>query len=210
MPNLINNPNSSVAQNYRRVSTGGSNYGTRRIQLYTIEVTGLSDAVIAELGNWRAINNSEIDADQQAEREFKTATILEAIMRKVQEAAELYIVGNYIVDIIDTDYNNIYLTVGLAGDTFSSGWEMDYRDDPATTRNYNFYLQYQLAASIDAYTNGFWDNVYAYPAELHGDYLDRMGGYALPQPARAALRAAKTAVVEAQGMTGLKNPKRPG
>ena len=56
MPNLINNPgnvDNALAQNYRRVATGGSNYGTRRIQFYQVSVFGLTDAEVAKLDDYR-------------------------------------------------------------------------------------------------------------------------------------------------------------
>jgi len=138
MPNLYN---TDLAQNARRVSTGGSNYGTRRIQFYQITVFGITDAEVAKLNDYRLVNNTELDIDQEAEREFRSATWLEAIVRGVQRNAELYIVGAHDVDGTETPgYNNLKITIGVAGDTFSSGWEMDNRDDPATRDNNNPYL----------------------------------------------------------------------
>ena len=108
MPNLIGNTGynglGGVAQNYRRVTTGGSNLGTRRIQFYQIAVYGLSDAVVDALDDYRVVNNTEIDIDQEPEREFRTATVAEAVIRAVQSMSEVYIVGAHDVDQEDYEY----------------------------------------------------------------------------------------------------------
>jgi len=198
MPNLINdsgyNGLGSVAQNYRRVSTGGSNYGTRRVQFYQIEVYGLTDAEVAKLDNYRAVNNTEIDIDQEPEREFRSATVVEAILRAVQVMGEVYIVGAHDVDQEEPDYNDLYLIVGVSGDTISSGWEMDQRDDPATHENYNNYLQSgTLADALDEYNVDDWD---AYPVMIYGDHFSSTGAWAMPAPELKALRAATKAARE--------------
>jgi hypothetical protein len=138
MPNLYN---TDLAQNARRAATGGSNYGTRRIQFYQITIFGITDAEVAKLNDYRIVNNTELDIDQEAEREFRSATWVEAIVRGVQQNAELYMVGAHDVDGTETPgYSDLKITIGVAGDTFSSGWEMDNRDDPATRDNDNAYL----------------------------------------------------------------------
>jgi hypothetical protein len=145
MPSFINdngyNGLGGLAQNYRRVSTGGSNYGTRRIQFYQITVYDITNAEAAKLDNYRAINNTEIDIDQEPEREFKSATVAELVIRAAQSVGEVYIVGAHDVDTgSGAGLKHFKITVGLAGDTFSSGNEMDERDDPATRSNDNPYM----------------------------------------------------------------------
>jgi len=208
MPSLINNGDAvSVAQNYRRVATGGSNYGTRRIQFYTIAIYGLSDAVVNALDDYRVVNNTEVDIDQEPEREFMGGTIVELILRKVQEATELFFVGAHDVDTEEPGYNDLFLTVGVAGDTFSSGWEMDERDPLNTTINYNFYLRNQLENAIDIYTNGYYDDVEAYPVMIYGDHLTDTGMYAIAKPELKAARVALKAARVAAGAPASKNPK---
>jgi hypothetical protein len=161
MPNLIGdtgyNGLGSVAQNARRVATGGSNLGTRRIQFYQITVLDITDAEVAKLDNYREVNNSEIDIDQEPEREFLTATVAELVVRAVQSVSEVYIVGAHDVDAgSGPGFNNFKIIVGCAGDTFSSGNEMDERDDPATRDNNNPYMSEALDAVLD--NNGAPDN----------------------------------------------------
>jgi hypothetical protein len=155
MPNLYN---TDLAQNARRVSTGGSNLGTRRIQFYQITVLDITDAEVAKLDNYREVNNSEIDIDQEPEREFKTATVAELVIRAVQSVSEVYIVGAHDVDAgSGAGLNNFKIIVGCAGDTFSSGNEMDERDDPATRDNNNPYMSEALEDLLDM-NNGSIDN----------------------------------------------------
>ena len=148
MPNLYN---TDLGQNTRRVATGGSNYGTRRIQFYQITVYDITDAEAAKLDNYRLVNNTEIDIDQEAEREFRTATVAELVVRAAQSVGEVYIVGAHDVDTgSGAGLKHFKITVGLAGDTFSSGNEMDNRDDPATRSNDNPYMQDALNDVFDA------------------------------------------------------------
>jgi len=155
MPNLINdsgyNGQGGLAQNYRRVATGGSNYGTRRVQFFKITVFDLTDAEVAKLNNYREVNNSEIDIDQEPEREFLTATVAELVVRAVQSVTEVYIVGAHDVDAgSGAGLNDFKIIIGCAGDTFSSGNEMDERDDPATHNNNNPYMGEALDDVFDS------------------------------------------------------------
>ena len=176
MPNLINdsgyNGLGGLAQNYRRAATGGSNYGTRRIQFFQIAVYGLTDAEVAKLDDYRLVNNTEIDIDQEPEREFKTATVAELVIRAVQSVSEVYIVGAHDVDSNGTNDNDFYLIIGVSGDTYSSGFEMDERDDPATRDNNNPYLNEALndvfVDSNDSPSNNGYD---VYPTFIYGDHF---------------------------------------
>jgi hypothetical protein len=171
MPNLINdtgyNGLGGLAQNYRRVATGGSNYGTRRIQFYQVSVYGLTDAEVAKLDDYRLVNNTEIDIDQEPEREFKTATIAEAVVRAIQSNGEVYVVGAHDVDNVDTNENDFYIIIGIAGDTYSSGFEMDERDPEGTWQNNNPYLFEALEDVLDAYSYNDFD---VYPTFIYGDH----------------------------------------
>jgi len=175
VPNLINdqgyNGLGGLAQNYRRVATGGSNYGTRRIQFYQITVYELSDAEVAKLDDYRLVNNTEIDIDQEPEREFKQATVAELVVRAIQSVAEVYIVGAHDVDSNGTDDNDFYLTIGVSGDTYSSGFEMDTRDDPATRRNNNPYLREALEDVFDNIDSPANDGFDVYPTFIYGDHF---------------------------------------
>jgi len=170
MPNLLN---TDLAQNYRRVATGGSNLGTRRIQFFQIGVYGLTNAEVAKLDDYRVVNNTGDDIDQEPEREFRSATVAELVVRAVQSMAEVYIVGAHDVDSNGVDDNDFYLIVGISGDTFSSGNEMDNRDDPATRRNYNPYLTGALEDVLDVVGGPQgWD---VYPAFIYGDHFAQIG-----------------------------------
>lgn len=188
MPNLLT---TDLAQNYRRVATGGSNYGTRRIQFFQIAVYGLSDEVVDALDDYRLVNNTEIDIDQEPEREFKTATVAEAVIRAVQSMSEVYIVGAHDVDQELTDYNDFYLIVGVSGDTVSSGNEMNERDDPATYQNYNPYISDALEDALDVYSYDYFD---VYPVMIYGDHWSSTGLNAMPAPELKALRMARKEV----------------
>ena len=196
MPNLINdqgyNGLGSVAQNYRRAATGGSNYGTRRIQFYQMAVYGLTDAEVAKLELYRSVNNTGDDIDQEPEREFKTATVVELIIRAIQSISEVYIVGAHDVDSNGTNDNDLYLIVGVAGDTYSSGWEMDQRDSNDTHDNYNAYLNFGAMPDVldtpDSPTNSGWD---AYPIMIYGDHFSSTGMWSMPAPQLAEVRSAR-------------------
>ena len=196
MPNLIGNTGynglGSVAQNYRRAATGGSNYGTRRIQFFQIAVYGLTDAEVAKLDDYRVVNNTGDDVDQEPEREFKSATVAELVIRAVQSVSEVYIVGAHDVDSNGTNDNDFYLIIGVAGDTFSSGWEMDVRDSDDTNQNFNSYLYWTVLPDVldnpDGPTNNGWD---AYPIMIYGDHFSSTGMYAMPAPQLAEVRAAR-------------------
>lgn len=194
MPNLINdnsyNGLGGLAQNYRRVATGGSNYGTRRIQFYQVIVYGISDAEVAKLENYRFVNNSEIDIDQEPEREFKQATVVEAVVRAIQANGEVYIVGAHDTDNQDPDYNNLYLVIGIAGDTYSSGFEMDQRDPEGTWQNNNPYLREALEDALDGYL-GNYDGFDVYPTFIYGDHFST-----ITYP-NTLVRAERTAIREA-------------
>jgi hypothetical protein len=209
MPNLINdqgyNGLGSVAQNYRRVATGGSNYGTRRIQFYQIAVYGLTDAEVAKLDNYRSVNNTEIDIDQEPEREFRTATVAEAVIRAVQSMSEVYIVGAHDVDQEEPDYNDFYLIIGVSADTVSSGNEMSNRDEDFTYRNYNPYIGDALYDALDVYS---YDSYDVYPVMIYGDHWSSTGENAMPAPQLAEVRGARKTASAAARLARL--ARKPG
>ena len=185
MPSFINdqgyNGLGGLAQNYRRVTTGGSNFGSRRIQFYQITVFGLSNDEVAKLDNYRVVNNTGEDIDQEAEREFRTANFLEAVVRGVQSNAEVYIVGAHDVDTTETPgYNNLKLTIGVAGDTFSSGNEMENRDAPPDgPPNNNAYLSETISYALDGYVNDFpaaYDGFEVTAVFIYGHNFDPVAG----------------------------------
>lgn len=173
MPNLYN---TDLAQNARRVSTGGSNYGTRRIQFYQITVFDLTDAEVAKLNDYRLVNNTEIDIDQEAEREFKQATVAELIVRAVQSVAEVYVVGAHDVDAgSGAGLKHFKITIGVSGDTFSSGNEMDERDDPATRNNNNPYMNEALDDVLSGSGAPSNDGFDVNPVFIYGHAFDTTG-----------------------------------
>jgi hypothetical protein len=185
MPSFINdngyNGLGGLAQNYRRATTGGSNFGSRRIQFYQITLNGISNSEVAKLDNYRVVNNTGEDIDQEAEREFRTANFVEAILRGVQSNAELYIVGAHDVDSTETpDYNIIKLTIGVAGDTFSSGNEMENRDAPPDgPPNNNAYLEETIEDALNGYASEFgatFDGFSLRAVFIYGHSLDVIPG----------------------------------
>jgi len=167
MPNLYN---TDLGQNARRVATGGSNYGTRRIQFYQISVFGLSDAEVDKLDDYRLVNNTEIDIDQEPEREFRQATVVELVVRAIQANGEVHIVGAHDVDSQGTDDNDLYLIIGIAGDTYSSGYEMDERDPEGTWQNDNPYLSEALDDVFDSNDSPANNGFDVYPTFIYGDH----------------------------------------
>jgi hypothetical protein len=211
MPNLINdngyNGLGGLAQNYRRVATGGSNLGTRRIQFYQVVVYGISDAEVAKLDNYRLVNNTEVDIDQEPEREFKTATVAEAVVRSIQSNGELYVVGAHDTDYQNPDYNNFYIVIGIAGDTYSSGYEMNTRDDPATRANNNPYLNEALRDALDGYLGNNYDDFDVYPTFIYGDHFSTITyPNTLVSAERKAIRQAEKAARIAGGAQLKRNP----
>ena len=191
--------NTDLGQNARRTSTGGSNFGTRRVQFYQVTVYGVSPEEIAKLDNYRFVNNSEIDVDQEPEREFRTATVVEAMIRAIQSNTEVFIVGAHDVDETDPDYWEVYLTIGVAGDTYSSGNEMDNRDPDGTENNNNPYLQEALDDALNDYLGGF-DGFDVYPTFIYGTGFSTIAyPNTLVQTERRALRAAEKAARIANG-----------
>jgi hypothetical protein len=173
MPNLYN---TDLGQNARRVTTGGSNMGTRHIQFYQITVFDITDAEAAKLDNYRVVNNTEIDIDQEPEREFRQATVAELVIRAVQSVAEIYVVGAHDVDAgSGAGLNNFKITIGVSGDTFSSGNEMDERDPPNTRDNNNPYMSEALdnvLGNNDAPSNDGFD---VEPVFIYGHAFDTTG-----------------------------------
>lgn len=175
MPNLLN---TDLAQNYRRVATGGSNYGTRRIQFYQVTVYGLSDTEVAKLEDYRVVNNTGEDIDQEPEREFRSATVAELVIRALQSVSEVYIVGAHDVDGTQTpNYNNFKLTIGVAGDTYASGNEMENRDAPPDgPPNNNAYLGEALTHVLNGSGAPNNDGFDVRPVFIYGHAFDATAG----------------------------------
>ena len=209
MPNLINdqgyNGLGSVAQNYRRSATGGSNLGTRRLQFYTIAVYGLSDSQVASLDDYRVVNNTEVDIDQEPEREFRTATIVEAIIRGIQVQAEVYLVGAHDIDG-STDDRDLYLTIAVNADTLESGWEQLERDSfNAHDNEGDNWLISNVGNSVYGWTapDESW-GLDVFPTFIYGDHFAPTGMVAMPREELSALRAANKAARAASGRVSFK------
>ena len=199
MPNLIN---TELAQNYRRVRVGTSQLGTRQLQMYEIWIYGLSD-VVADNGNVYNGSRSIIldntdDMDQPPIAELASGNIVEAILRGVQEMAELYMVGQVYCYNYGTDYNDLVITVLVSADTVESGQEQNL-DNNGQNHNPNSQSFYDVVgSSVDAWAYDHsedWDGLDVYPTYLNGDGTDYYGDLALAKldPVNVAVKDAQRA-----------------
>lgn len=165
MPDLTSGDFSYIAANYRRAEQKFSNYGTRRLRFYTIEIDGydLSNETFTEENDWN-FETTGIDGDD-GYYGYKNppGSIVEAILRGVALVAETYYVSWWDVDY-DGEYPYSYITVAIAGDTYLDGQ--------------NQYLQHNQNAYslVDAIANALgndfnWDNVYVWAREIQGASL---------------------------------------
>ena len=100
----------------------------------------------------------------------------ELVIRAVQSVAEIYIVGAHDVDAGSGEgLNNFKITIGCSGDTFSSGNEMDERDDPATRNNNNPYMSEALDDVLTAAGAPSNDGYDVNPVFIYGHAFDTTG-----------------------------------
>lgn len=210
MPSLINNPgnvDNSLAQNYRRVRVGNSQFGTRQIQLYEIHIYGLSDAAVSALEDGRNIRLDGTDfIDQPAIYELDGGSVLEAVIRGVQVMAEIYMVGFPEWFNNDPDDNELTITVGVGADTVESFWE---QVEGAQTANQNSNRLIDcIGDSVDqwcAEDGSSFSDLDVYPAFLTGSATDTWGPVALAKtdPANVAVKEARQAKNAAQRAANL-------
>jgi hypothetical protein len=230
MPNLINdngyNGLGGLAQNYRRTRVGNSQFGTRQLQMYEIHIYGLSDAVADNdnvyEGSRDIVLDGTDDIDQPPISELKSSSIVEAILRGVQEMAEIYLVGHPDYYHYDPDNNELVITVAVSADTVESNWEQYINRDNNGSQNFNpnslnFYSA--IGNSVDDWASTheeYWEDLDVYPAYLIGDGTDTYGPWALARldPTQVAVKdaqkarsAAKKAVRVAAGKVSY-TPKR--
>lgn len=158
MPDLRN---SYIGANYRRAEQKFSNYGTRRLRFYTIEVAGYNANQEPFTEEWD--QNFGTGAEDSYAYKNPPGSIIEAILRGVALVAETYYVSWYNVET-DGDYPYTYITVAVAGDTFLDGINQ-YQQ---TNNN-----AYSLANAVaDALGNDFyWENVNVWAVEIVGQDL---------------------------------------
>ena len=209
MPNLINdsgyNGLGGLAQNYRRTRVGNSQFGTRQLQMYEIHIYGLSDAVADNdnvyNGSREIVLDGTDDMDQPPIVELKSGSIVEAILRGVQEMAEIYPVGHPDYYNYEPDDNELVITVAVSADTVESNWEqyLHYNDNGTQNFNPNSLSFYDvIGASVDDWANTheeYWADLDVYPAYLNGDSTDTYGPYALAKldPVQVAVKDAQKA-----------------
>jgi hypothetical protein len=206
MPNLINdngyNGLGGLAQNYRRVRVGNSQLGTRQLQMYEIWVYGLSDALADNYNMYNGsreivLDNTE-DMDQPPMAELAAGNIVEAILRGVQEMAEIYMVGQVDYYHIDPDYNNLVITVVVGADTVES-WQEQNLDNNGQNYNPNSQtFSNAIGDSVDAWAidhSEDWEGLDVYPTYLQGDGTSYYGMYALAKldPVNVAVKDAQRA-----------------
>ena len=187
MPDLRN---TYVGANHRRVIDNFSRFGTRKLAFYKIYIYGLSDAVRDTL-----YNDEEI-YDPEFPREWieTPGNILEAVYRGVQLVAEPYAFGDWDIYEDTTDYNDLYLTVIVAADTFLD--DTGQQDSPVPANPNSYSLENAIADAIADFAN---DGLYCERMILRGDYLDTTGDYALGRGNQAnkdrqsTFKAARTA-----------------
>ena len=168
MPDLTTGPYSYVAANYRRAEQKFSNYGTRRLRFYTIEIDGYD---ILEVENdtgeydWNFETTGVNGDDDYYAYKNQPKSIIEAILRGVALVAETYYVSWWRT-IYDGPYPYLYLTVAVAGDTF-----LDAQNQPDHGNPNSIGLVDSIAQALgDQYQ---YDNVYVYPSEIHGNQLSQ-------------------------------------
>ena len=207
MPNLINdngyNGLGGLAQNYRRVRVGNSQHGTRQLQMYEIWVYGLSDALADNSNVYNGARNIILDntddIDQPPVAELAAGNIVEAILRGVQQLAEIYMVGHVDYYHEDPDYNNLVITVLVSADTVESGQEQNLDNTGQTGYNPNSLNFYDaIGSSVDAWAidhSEDWDGLDVYPTYLQGDGTSYSGDYALAKldPVNVAVKDAQRA-----------------
>jgi hypothetical protein len=163
MPDLTNDP---IGANYRRAEQKFSNFGTRRLRFYTIEVAGYNAYLEGdtEENSWNYETTGINGDDDYYAYKNPPGSIIEAILRGVALVAETYYVSWYHVSLDGDDYPYTYITVAVAGDTFLDG--------------INQYLQpngnaYSLQNAVaDALGNDFiWDAVFVWAREIQGQNL---------------------------------------
>jgi hypothetical protein len=171
MPDLTTGPYSYVAANYRRAEQKFSNYGTRRLRFYTIEIDGYD---IFEFENdtgeydWNFGTTDSRNPGSHDDSNYgyknQPKSIIEAILRGVALVAETYYVSWWRIEY-DGNYPYLYITVAVAGDTF-----LDAQNQPAHGNPNSIGLVDSIAQALgDQYQ---WDNVYVWPAEINGDQLN--------------------------------------
>jgi hypothetical protein len=168
MPDLTTGPYSYVAANYRRAENKFSNYGTRRLRFYTIEIDGYD---LLEVENftgeydWNFETTGVNGDDDTYAYKNQPKSIIEAILRGVALVAETYYVSWWRTTY-DGPYAYLYLTVAVAGDTF-----LDAQNQPDHGNPNSIGLVDSIAQALgDQYQ---YDNVYVYPSEIHGNILSQ-------------------------------------
>ena len=228
MPNLYN---TDVAQNARSIRVGDTKFGTRRIQLYTVYLTGLTtseaekitlkDPTQPDSGARQIVEDSDISygmggiGDQPPAIEYRGPTILEAIVRGVQKLAEVYAVHYPFITETDPDWWDLTITIAVNADTVQSAWEQIQSGagpwtPPQNVNDNSEWLLYSVISAVDAYDPvGGYDNIDVNGTVILGDQVSGFTPVALSQsPEGRALHLANKAARLAQGggRQGSRNP----
>jgi hypothetical protein len=215
-----------LGKNYRRVRVGNSQLGTRQLQMYEIWIYGLSDALADNDNVYNGARNIILDntddIDQPPMAELAAGNIVEAILRGVQEMAEIYMVGQVDYYNYDTNYNDLIITVLVSADTVES-WQEQNLDNNGQNYNPNSQTFFNaIGDSVDAWAYDHsedWDGLDVYPTYLQGDGTSYYGDYALAKldPVNVAVKdaqkaratAMKTARIAANKVSYTPKMKRP-
>jgi hypothetical protein len=171
--------------------------------MYEIWIYGLSDALAYEDNVYSGsrsivLDNTDEDMDQPPIAELAAGNIVEAILRGVQEMAEIYMVGHVDYYNDGPDYNNLVITVLVSADTVESGQEQNL-DNNGQNYNPNSQSFYDVVgSSVDAWAYDHsedWDGLDVYPTYLQGDGTSYYGLYALAKldPVNVAVKDAQQA-----------------
>ena len=214
MPNLINdsgyNGLGGLAQNYRRTRVGDAQFGTRQIQMYEVHIYGLSDAVADNnnvySGSRPIVLDGTDEIDQPPIVELASGNIVEAIVRGVQEMAEIYIVGQPNYYNYDPDNNELTITIAVSADTVDSELEQSFNHSVNGAQNWNpraTTLINCIANSVDNWAQTheeYWLDLDVYPVYLQGTSTTPFGPFALSltDPLVQATREARKAQSVAQ------------
>lgn len=236
MPDLYNLPNAggsgTFGDNARSIRVGDTKFGTRRIQFYTVYLTGLTTAEVEKIilrdpnqpnsGARQIIEDSDYSygmggmGDQPPAVEYRGPTILEAIVRGVQKLAEVYAVYFPYITDTDPDYWDLTLTIAVNADTVQSAWEQIQSGAGPWTppQNVNLNSEWLLSSvqsALDDYNPiGGWDNLDVSGTFIYGDQVGNYTPVALSQsPEANALHLANKAARLSQG-GGRKGSRNPG
>lgn len=177
-----------IGANYNRAIDPNSQYGTRRLNFFVVEINGYD--IENELG-WNIEqgtagqgpfdgNRRVFMADNRHSDEFQESpySIFYPILRALAIKGEVYLHG-YPVTEFDGEYPYTTLTVAMADDTQIDNYS-DWQSD------WTWSIEYTLADALGDFN---WDYINVYVANLEGSYIQTNGSSALAKGTKGTKRA---------------------